>query len=183
MEYQLDLSATVKALFVPFNAEAISFLMIVLLSMLACYFIKFRNYTLNRRILTTIVIFGLVVIVCLFGAIRGANVGWSLNDDDTLTINAPPANATINLSDCRIDLVDASSNWRISKRVNGSSTAGLSYGRFKLNNGENAIYFRHLNNDKMLLLSCDNNLYLIEHPNIEALYAELISRGVMHGIL
>ena len=68
-------------------------------------------------------------------------------------------------------------------RVNGTSIPGLSYGRFKLSNGENAIYFKHLENDKMLLLSCDNDFYIFEHPDIEELYEELINRGVMLGNL
>ena len=181
MAYRLDLIAAIKAFFVPLNSETIIFHAIVLVSMLAFFFIKYRNATLNRRILVTVAIFGLVLIISVFPAITRVGVGWSLNDD-TLTINAPPANATVYLSDCRITLVDSSSNWRASVRVNGTSMPGLSYGRFKLNNGENAIYFRHLNNQKMLLLSCDNDFYIIEHPNIEELYEELINRGVMPGI-
>ena len=182
MAYHLDLIASVKAFFLPLDAMTISFHMFVIVCILASFFFKYRNATLKRRILVHVALYGMVIIISIFPAFTRTGVGWSL-DDDTLTINVPPANTMVNLSDCRINLVDASGDWRTSMRVNGTSIPGLSYGRFKLSNGENAIYFRHLNNDKMLLLSSDNDFYIIEHPNVEELYAELINIGVMPGNL
>ena len=128
----------------------------------------------------------LVIVVPIIGIMIATflNVGnsWNLKED-TLEIKAWPISESINLSSISVTLVEDSSSWKPVLRENGYGSPGLSSGWFKLENGNEAIVFKHSESSKILIVFSNERYYLIIHPGVEELYQELIIRGVKQGVM
>lgn len=83
----------------------------------------------------------------------------------------------MDVSAMRVALVESSSSWRPVMRTNGYGTSRLSTGWYRLANGREAVVFRHLRSEKMVVIEAGGRYYIISHPGVEKLYAALIARG------
>ena len=177
MSYQLDLFMLIKAYCTP--ADDWFYILVVsgvLLSFPVLAHFKYRKRTIAYRVTVTLATYAIIFIVVLAFTIFDVGAGWLVKDNE-LIIDAPPVNVAIDIPKSNIALIEATDSWMPSLRVNGTGTPGASYGRFKLQNGKNAVVFRHLNNKQLVLVDYDGVYYIIIHPGVEKLYKELINIG------
>lgn len=103
--------------------------------------------------------------------------GWDWNgyelESSKLHIRAWPADEIIDLSNSTVFLT-SSDHWRPKVRTFGMSAGEVSMGRYILNNGINAVLFKHKNSNRFVVIKTSGKYYVIIHPGVERLYEEIL---------
>jgi len=98
--------------------------------------------------------------------------GYEL-ESSKLHIRAWPADEIIDLSNSTAFLT-SSDNWRPKVRTFGMSAGEVSMGRYILNNGINAVLFKHKDSNRFVVINASGKYYVIIHPGVERLYEEIV---------
>lgn len=115
------------------------------------------------------------VVIILFSSEVGS--GWTLEGNNQLIVKAFEIR-NIQLSEAKVDLVDSTGQWQLSRKRVGYNSDDLNIGFFYLRNGKPSMVFHHLTSPKTLLILANNEYIVLSHPGIETLYYELLNRGV-----
>lgn len=180
LAYQLDFLAAMKAIFVPVDPlfHFIIFIIFAVVISGPLYLV----YQLKKRVSlqTWLLFIGMAVIPVagLLGvSLLHTGSGWQLENGRLQIKTAVWAKETIELEKARVALVESTGPWQAEWRTGGLGLPGLAAGRFVFQNGETALYFRHLGSPRRVVLAVDNRYYVLVHPGVEELYEELIARG------
>lgn len=185
MAYQLSFWQVLKAFFVPVDTfyYTLMFGAIVLpqLFLLGPLLRQFRREPSSRNfrpfIFVEALIFGTAILVHLGLASAYTGSGVCLKNG-VLEIKANPgAPVAVELKGARVDLVEVSGSWQPTLRTGGIGLPGFSAGYFRFKNGERALYFRHLEPSREVVLESGGGYYVLAYPGVEKLYQELIVRG------
>lgn len=168
MVYRISWREALIVFFVPMN---MAFVLItigipILLSILLLF----------QLVVEAIIPIAILLATMLYVTLSNTGDGWRL-DDNNLEIKSGSVLRVITIHSMEVELVEANSSWRPVLRTNGFGAPGLSTGYFTLQNGISAIVFRHLCNDRMLVLLSNNQYYIISHPGIEHLYNRIVQLG------
>lgn len=178
MAYQLDFLAVVGAIFVPAN-----FLLYFILLAAVSIPLVFLAYQLKKgvpfrplRLSIAWVVMAPVgiLLVCMIHI----GSGWQLEQEQLQIKTNIWSSESIELERAEVALVDSIGPWRATGRGAGLGLPGLCVGRFKFQNGERALYFRHLESPQRVVLKVDDRYFVLAHPGVEDLYRELVARGV-----
>lgn len=181
MSYQLGFFEVIKADYLSDAMGMVMMLGIPLVVAVAIIYPAIKNG--NTKQICLAVGQALIIPLAMF-AYSGYTMqgtGWRV-EGDKLVLKAWPVTEVVELSSARAALLDQTSAWRPTIRTYGHGTPGLTTGRCNLANGKKAIVFRHEYSAKMLLLQVSNQYYLISHPGVEELAAELARRGVPDNV-
>ena len=177
MSYSLNFIEILKALIIPFNFYFWFLVIILPLIFIIPYIYQRRKmFRFQDYIWYILPLLIIPVIAILLISKQYVGAGWVLLDNK-LKLNTPPVSAEIDLNSAVISFVNSSGPWQPRIKLNGYGTPGVSIGLFKLQNGKKAIVFRHLYSENMLILKLPDKYYVIEHPNVEILFYELVKRG------
>lgn len=117
----------------------------------------------------------LLILFFLVAPLSQVGSGWRLSDGK-LRLQAGPV-STLDVTGMRVALAKSSSPWRPVMRTNGYGTSRLATGWYRLANGKEAVVFRHLRSEKMVVLEAGGRYYILIHPGVEGLYEALIAQG------
>jgi len=92
---------------------------------------------------------------------------------DKLHIRAWPADEVTDLKNSTVFLTK-SKEWRPKLRTFGTGMMEVGMGYFRLENGIEAVVFRHKNSENMLVINTSGKHYVIIHPGVEKTYEEII---------
>lgn len=185
MAYQLSFLDVIQAFFFPIDPVFYLVIFIVLLSVYLnwLYLVKkeswlqpwLRRY---RWVIVAVFIIPSTAVFLITGASQ-TGAGWQL-ENDHLKIKTAAAPARLDLEKTSVLLAASPGPWQPAKRINGYGTPGLTTGRCKLQNGKEAVVFRHLRPASAMVLMSEGRCYVLAHPGVEELYHHLTARGVKH---
>ncbi len=168
MLYRLGWREALAAYFVPMD---IAFILIVIGIPLILSILLISQLGFEAIIPITI-----LLSIMLWSTLTNIGDGWKLNNCN-LEVRTGSNSRLIAIDSIYVGLVESRSDWLPSLRTSGFSAPGLSTGYFKLRNGKSAIVFKHLYNDKALVLQSNNQYYIFSHPGVENLYNRIVQLG------
>jgi hypothetical protein len=178
LAYQLDFWAVVKAVFVPFDLVFHAIVIGAFGIGPVVILLQLRKGTPFRKLrLPFALVVGLPVAASLVICLLHTGAGWQLADKELQVKTGVWGAEEIKLAQARVALVESRGPWTVKLRTGGLGLPGLSTGRFKFQNGETALYFRHLDSPRRVVLESGGRYYVIAHPRVEKLYEELVARG------
>lgn len=188
LAYQIGFIDVIQAFFFPADPVFYLVIFIVLLSIYLnwLYLAKKESWRQPwlRRYRWVIVAAFIIPLTAVF-LITGTSqvgAGWQL-ENDHLKIKTAAAPARLDLGKTSILLAASPGPWQPAKRTNGYGTPGLTTGWCKLQNGKEAVVFRHLQSASVVVLVSEGRYYVLAHPGVEELYHRLTARGVKHESL
>lgn len=179
MAYQLGFLDVIKAFFFPADPVFYLVIFIIILSVYLSWLYPAKKEPWLRRYRWVIVAVFIIPLTAVF-LITGASqvgVGWQL-ENDHLKIKTAAAPVRLDLEKTGILLATSPGPWQPAKRINGYGTPGLTTGWCKLQNGKEAVVFRHLQSASVVVLISEGRYYVLAHPGVEELYRYLRERGV-----
>ncbi len=150
-------------------------LAVIAIACLATIYCFIKAESMRVKILLLAVLFFTVLFIPLLDLVR-LPLGWDWYgyevSDGKLHIKAWPVDEVVDLKNAKIILTN-SSEWRPKIRTFGEGATYLAMGYYKLENGVDAVVFRHKNSDSFVVINASGKYYVIIHPEVERLYKEI----------